>query len=180
MDYYDKLITKSYNQDYDKELDSRELIPILRSKWPTKAVYVSKNNKYNGINTEYCWFVFESDTLSYDEQLAYIHNPIVYRAVYSGNKSIHLWVRVENATFMNYEKIAVVLNHYLLDDYSCKSCLRYDYRARAPNVTNPDTGKLQELLSNDHNCIMINDTWLNKLYKEYNDSIIAATGESIL
>ncbi|GHV79951.1 hypothetical protein AGMMS49944_17420 [Spirochaetia bacterium] len=96
-------------------------------------------------------FLFESDTLTLEEQKALLKDrlDIISMATYSGNKSIHLIIQVMDypKTIEEYHYLWKLLKdtYFPYADNQCKDCLRL---SRTPNAIRNDTNKKQVLIWN--------------------------------
>lgn len=122
-------------------------------------------NQCQSTLTSFHNFVFEFDDLTEEEQLKFIekHKKLIYRVIFSGNKSYYVWLRVNNApqSINEYESLAKLLNQLLFDGKACKSCINPAQLMRAPNEVNKETGKLQEIVQNKKNIIEVNFEYLS-------------------
>lgn len=101
-------------------------------------------------------FLFESDILSKEEQLEIIerNRNILYRVVWSGNKSFHCVVRLNKpVTVTQYKKIWHYLRYtYKFNGADEQSAVASKY-TRVPGQMNEKTGEEQTLYCNDKNVL---------------------------
>jgi hypothetical protein len=103
-------------------------------------------------------FLFESDTMSIDQQKQMLKERIdvVSMATYSGNKSIHFIVQVEDApeTIPEYHYVWGLLKdkYFPCADTQCKDCIRL---SRTPNAIR-DNKKQQVLIINELKPLTLN------------------------
>jgi hypothetical protein len=96
-------------------------------------------------------FLFESDTLSLEEQKQLLkeRKDIISMATYSGNKSIHFIIQVIDPpeTIEQYHYVWKLLKdkYFQNADSQCNDCMRL---SRTPNSIRSDTNKKQFLLFN--------------------------------
>lgn len=153
------------------ELENRQLIEI-----PGKCKnFITINNTLNGEHksgseTEYNWFVFEIDEIdgkkvTAEEIEKYFigtkgHSPkyseakkSAFRIIYSGNKSYHFWIYVDNDELNRlhsrelYKAVHNYLNEKLFNGWADKSISTPEHLVRAPGIIRPETGKEQKLIS---------------------------------
>lgn len=123
----------------------KELLKLYTTTLPSKnGLFVSKNCEISHSNEDvnsYHNFVFEFDELTIEEQQNLIrkHRKLIYRTIFSGNKSYHVWLRVKNApdNADDYRKMARHLNYVLFDGKACQSCISPAGLMRAPTETQP-------------------------------------------
>lgn len=134
-----------YNENFEKveEITYLQALNPLKdntASHPTNSGVVCQN------------FLFECDYLSKEEQEELIEKAkdYLYRVVWSGNRSYHCIVRLdEPVTFTNYRKIWPYLQYklgFIGADEQCKMPSKY---TRVPDQINPKTGNLQTLYLND-------------------------------
>ena len=154
-----------------KELDNRLLQDI-----PGKGkCFITINDTMNGehkagAETEYNWFVFEIDEIdgkkvTPEEIKRYFigdNNNLpkyseakksAFRIIYSGNKSYHFWIYVDNEELNKcrsrelYKAVHNYLNEKLFNGWADKSISTPEHLVRAPGVIRPETNKEQKLIS---------------------------------
>ena len=112
-------------------------------------------------------FLIESDTLSLDEQRAFVdkHKDIMFRAVHSGNKSIHCIFRLSPErrgllkTPEEYSSFWTQFVEWLGQaEHADKMTKAPNGLTRRPYLTRADTGKRQEILHYDQKAFIPNDT----------------------
>jgi hypothetical protein len=162
---HNKMALNRLRAKVDKELENlpKEILPNK-----SNSIFIPKNpciNHSQSTLTSFNNFVFEFDDLTLDEQLKLIkkHRKLIYRVIFSGNKSYHVWFRVNNApqSVKEYESLAKQLNQLLFDNKACKSCINPAQLMRAPNEVNKETGNLQEVIMNKRNIIEVNLEYSN-------------------
>lgn len=136
----------------------------------------------------YCQnLLFECDDLSKEEQEDIIerNKDILYRVVWSGNRSYHCIIRLNRpVTVMEYKKIWLYLQYkYKWAFADAQAALPSKY-TRVPDQINPKTGAMQTLYSYDRN-VLDADEIIAELprikekgitpYKEYTGKIDLAT-----
>jgi hypothetical protein len=111
-------------------------------------------------------FLIESDTLSLDEQKAFVekYKDIMFRAVHSGNKSIHCIFRLSPErrnllkTPEEYSSFWIQLVEWLGQaEHADKATKAPNGLTRRPGITRADTGKIQEQLHYDPMAFIPND-----------------------
>ncbi|MEE0959637.1 MAG: AAA family ATPase, partial [Lachnospiraceae bacterium] len=158
---------KHLKNTIEDQLSSRPLIEI-----PGKGnCFVTVNKTTDGQNHKGCveefnWFVFEIDEIDghkatpeeiyklfIDRRCKYKDaKKYTYRIVYSGNKSYHFWVYIDNdelnkfASRELYKDIHNWLNDKLFNGWADRSISTPEHLVRAPGVIRPDTDKEQELV----------------------------------
>jgi Viral (Superfamily 1) RNA helicase. len=161
------------SNELQNELDKRLIQEI-----PGKGkCFITVNKTNDGTNhkdkvEEYNWFVFEIDEIDGEkvspEQIERLflkrenaHKPILYpeakkhsfRIIYSGNKSYHFWIYVDNEELNQthsrelYKAVHDYLNNKLFNGWADKSIATPEHYVRAPKCIRPDTGKEQTLVS---------------------------------
>lgn len=154
-----KLVKTNKIVNLDSELNSHQIIGLYnkfgdnypevyqeKNKFANPDEWRTKNTNDMEI-TEYHWFCFESDTMSYATQLRFTNQPYWYRAVFSGNKSIHYLMYVPSCNDAEtYDKIAKAFSYAIFSDKCCNSTINPHSVTRAPGLINPVTGKEQTLL----------------------------------
>lgn len=151
----------------EEQLTSRPLVEV-----PGKGkCFITVNSTTDGLNHKDCvnefnWFVFEIDEIDghtatpeeiyklfIDRRCKYKEaKKYTYRIVYSGNKSYHFWVYVDNeelnklASRELYKEVHNWLNNKLFNGWADKSIATPEHLVRAPGVIRPDTNKEQELV----------------------------------
>ncbi len=170
-------VTVHYNnnkaRDLQKLLDSRVLIEIPNNNMGKN--FITINNTLNGEHTagsetEYNWFVFEIDEIdghkvTPEEIEKYFigtkgHAPkypeakkAAFRIIYSGSKSYHFWIYVDNDELNNthsrdfYKEVHNYLNEKLFNGWADKKISTPEHLVRAPGLIRPNTGKEQKLVS---------------------------------
>jgi hypothetical protein len=169
----------------------KELLNLPKETLSNKAnsIFIPKNpcaNHTQSTLTSFNNFVFEFDDLTGEEQLKLIekYKKLIYRVIFSGNKSYHVWLRVNNApqSIKEYEQLAKYLNNLLFEGKACQSCINPAQLMRAPNEVNKETGKLQEIIINKRNIIEVNLEEMNKYYTSIakeNESVLEPKNETI-
>lgn len=151
----------------EEQLLSRQLVEV-----PNKGkCFITINSTTDGLNhkdcvNEYNWFVFEIDEIDghtatpeeiyklfIDRRCKYKEaKKYAYRIVYSGNKSYHFWVYIDNEELNKlnsrelYKDVHNWLNNKLFNGWADKSISTPEHLVRAPGVIRPDTNKEQELV----------------------------------
>ena len=164
-------ISQVLSRKLQKDLDNRLVQEI-----PGKGkCFITINDTLDAQNhqdkvTEYNWFVFEIDEIdgkkvTAEQIVKYFigkkgHAPLYkeakkhsFRIIYSGNKSYHFWIYVENDELNKthsrelYKKVHDYLNDMLFNGWADKSLATPEHYVRAPGCIRPDTGKEQKLIS---------------------------------
>jgi hypothetical protein len=163
-----KMVLKRLRNKADNELESLPKESLIKK---NNSIFVPKNpciNHTQSTLTSFNNFVFEFDDLTEEEQLKLIekHKKLIYRVIFSGNKSYHIWLRVNNApqSIKEYEQLAKYLNNLLFEDKACQSCINPAQLMRAPGEINKETGKLQEIIFNKRNIIEVKLEEMNNYY----------------
>lgn len=151
----------------ERQLTSRQINNI-----PDKGkCFITVNKTTDGENhkecvEEYNWFVFEIDEIDghkvtpeeiyklfIDRRCKYKEaKKYTYRIVYSGAKSYHFWVYIDNeelnkyASRKLYKEVHNWLNDKLFNGWADRSISTPEHYVRAPKVVRPDTNKEQELV----------------------------------
>lgn len=133
--YYDINYTKCEDSAYLQALNPLKDNTDL---YPTKAGVICRN------------FLFECDYLSKEEQEE-LFKPIeqyTYRIVWSGHRSYHIVVRLnKSVTSTAYKKIWYYLKYKLGLIGADEQCSQPNRYTRTPDETNPKTGEIQTLYS---------------------------------
>jgi len=162
-DYLVKIIEtneelEQFKNHFADEVDFAVYEKLARSLISDKARYNDKfEEEYTGCyehlndDDEFRNFLFESDTLSLGEQKDIMNNLIdkgvLNRAVFSGNKSIHLIITSSLKVPRDRYKDAwlAIAKHFGLVGFD-EACAHPEKFTRAPGQTNPKTQKEQTLL----------------------------------
>ena len=100
-------------------------------------------------------FLFESDSKSYAWQLhnANAHSDIICRAVFSGNKSIHCIIELDEPcqSINEYKDIWSFFNMYYFDNSADSSCCNPARLTRTPGAKRYGTWAIQKLLFENDN-----------------------------
>lgn len=158
------ICTAKYNKEYEEELNTGNITPDRKSEHLTPT-----------------FFVYESDTLSLNEQKELINKANtnhIYTSTFSGSKSIHYLVPIEQSQaneikkdFKYYWNKAgeIVFNKEIMKsmDSNCASIGRL---SRNPNAYRKigNAKVKQELLYENDDVIPVN---LNQIIKEHNEEI---------
>ena len=192
--HYDQALTRRLRSSINK----REIwsIPGKGDCFIT-ANKCSKGCRDAGSAHEMNWFVFEIDELPdevkgkldvktwvekqvLDSSVRAIYKDIknyCFRVIYSGNKSYHFWIYVENmdCNREHYKKVHNYLNNLIFMGYADKSINTPEHLVRAPGKVRPDTGNEQKLVSfKGSHTIFINNIeniWMN-------DDLVAKQSEA--
>jgi hypothetical protein len=156
------------DDDYIIQQEEVEMIALARSikKWNNQKQFFSINPVYDfgddrkGRNVKSLKnFLFESDTLSLEEQKALFkkHKDIISMATFSGNKSIHFIIQVEDEpeTKEEYRYVWKLLQkkYFPYADKQCNDCLRL---SRTPNAIRETNNRKQVLIWNTLQPIKLN------------------------
>lgn len=208
----DKGVTsiKHLKDTIEEQLISRPLIEI-----PGKGkCFVTVNKTTDGQNHKECveefnWFVFEIDEIEghkatpeeiyklfIDRRCKYKEaKKYTYRIVYSGNKSYHFWVYIDNdelnkfASRKLYKDIHNWLNDKLFNGWADRSISTPEHLVRAPGVVRPDTDKEQELvlrtrkvchIENIESFIRAADQHTPEAIADRSCGVVAATSDSLV
>ena len=125
-----------------------------------QGLFVSKNSTVSHKNedvTDFSNFVFEFDDMSIADQQKLItkNRKLIYRSIFSGNKSYHIWIRVKNAPSNadDYRKMAKLINEHVFEGEACQSCVSPAGLMRAPTETQP-------IHTNKRNIVIFNEDFL--------------------